>query len=95
MLLEGFHELDIALVIIDRIHFFPGQQIPSRNDDMDMRLAVFQFTCLAIGDLQDLGDMCFGVEVELVLMIGIHHEAFKFVSNVPQRLLGYFILGKR
>ncbi|MNV90977.1 hypothetical protein D3C71_1854220 [compost metagenome] len=62
---------------------------------MDMRLAVFQFTRQAIGDLQDLGDMRFGVEVELVLMIGIHHEAFKFVSNVPQRLLGYFILGKR
>ncbi|MOA53872.1 hypothetical protein D3C78_1773970 [compost metagenome] len=28
-------------------------------------------------------------------MIGIHHEALKFVSNVPQHLHGYFILGKR
>ncbi|MCY1311195.1 hypothetical protein D9M69_388160 [compost metagenome] len=62
---------------------------------MDMRLTVFQFTSLAIGDLQDLGDMRFGVGIELIFMIGIHHEAFKLVSNIPQRLLGYFIFGKR
>ncbi|MOA37099.1 hypothetical protein D3C78_1586710 [compost metagenome] len=62
---------------------------------MDMRLAIFHFASLAIDLLKNLGNMRFGIEVELIFMISVHHEIFKILSDIAQGLLWNFIFRKR
>nr|WP_271408135.1 hypothetical protein [Pseudomonas sp. Q1-7] len=51
VLLKGLEVIDVTVVVIDRIHFLPGEQILAWYDDMDMWLAILQFPRLAVGYL--------------------------------------------
>ncbi|MHB9426127.1 hypothetical protein [Pseudomonas amygdali] len=77
VLLNSFKVLLMILVHINRIGLIATQQVDTRNDDMNVRLAINDLAGFPVSDRLHFGQMRFGIKIEFFGLVRMHKERFK------------------
>ncbi|KWS59926.1 hypothetical protein AL054_09175 [Pseudomonas amygdali pv. morsprunorum] len=67
----------MILVHINRIGLIATQQVDTRNDDMNVRLAINDLAGFPVSDRLHFGQMRFGIKIEFFGLVRMHKERFK------------------
>ncbi|KPY88579.1 hypothetical protein ALP50_200221 [Pseudomonas syringae pv. spinaceae] len=62
---------------------------------MNMWFAIYGFACFFVRNRFDFWQMRFGVKIELILFIGVHHELLEFLRNAVKHCMRNMIFAKR
>ncbi|WP_054097449.1 hypothetical protein [Pseudomonas amygdali] len=71
----------MILVHINRIGLIATQQVDTRNDDMNVRLAVNHITGFPVSHRFHFGQMRFGIQIELFWLIRMHEKVLEVGRN--------------
>ncbi|WP_375232855.1 hypothetical protein [Pseudomonas syringae group genomosp. 3] len=77
VLLNSFKVLLMILVHINRIGLIATQQVDTRNDDMNVRLAINDLAGFPVSDRLHFGQMRFGIKIEFFGLVRMHKDRFK------------------
>ncbi|WP_406643464.1 hypothetical protein [Pseudomonas californiensis] len=67
----------MILINIDRIGFIAAQQVDTRNDDMNVRLAFNNITGPPVSDRLHFRQMRFGIKIEFFRLVRMHKEVLE------------------
>ncbi|WP_410524009.1 hypothetical protein [Pseudomonas syringae] len=76
----------MILINIDRIGLVAAQQVDTRNDDMNVRLAVNHLAGFPISDRLHFWQVRFGIQIELFWLICVHEEFLKISRHCFKQL---------
>ncbi|MHB9354305.1 hypothetical protein [Pseudomonas amygdali] len=77
VLLNSFKVLLMILVHINRIGLIATQQVDTRNDDMNVRLAINDLAGFPVSDRLHFGQMRFGIKIEFFRLVRVHKEVLE------------------
>ncbi|MNC81166.1 hypothetical protein D3C75_1342070 [compost metagenome] len=67
-----------------RICLSAAMHVLSRDNDMDMGLALRHFPCCSILHLLYFWDVGLSIEIEFIVLIRIHQELFEFGRDIEE-----------
>ncbi|MHB9491195.1 hypothetical protein [Pseudomonas amygdali] len=67
----------MIFVHINRIGLIATEQVDTRNDDMNVRLAINDLAGFPVSDRLHFGQMRFGIKIEFFGLVRMHKERFK------------------
>ncbi|WP_426154240.1 hypothetical protein [Pseudomonas sp. DC3000-4b1] len=89
--MKRFKVLFMVFIETHRVSFVATEQIDTRHDDVNMRFTLDGFSGLLVIDPSYFWQMCFGVKIEFILLIGVHEKLFEFSSHRSKFFLWYNI----
>ncbi|WP_375233311.1 hypothetical protein [Pseudomonas caricapapayae] len=78
VLLKRFKVLLMILVHINRIGLIATEQVDTWDDDMNMRLAIYNITGFPVSDRFHFGQMRFGIKIKFFRLVRMHKKFFEF-----------------
>ncbi|WP_225776353.1 hypothetical protein [Pseudomonas sp. Marseille-Q5115] len=92
--MKRFKMLFVVFIEAYGVGFIAAEQVYARHDDVDVRLTLDGFAGLLIVYPFELWQVRFGIEIEFILIIGIHQKLLELGSYRVKRGLGYNVFMK-